>query len=81
MATATHPAPPASDVATRRLRLERLIGTAADLGLRGDLARAFRARELGHTTGANGMPIDAEIASLAHGLAVHTATLATLVQS
>jgi hypothetical protein len=68
----------APDVATRRLRIERLIGTDDTKGIRGDLGRAFAARAAGHTTGVNGMPIDAEIAALAHGLAVHTATLATL---
>ena len=72
-----NPLPAASD-STRRLRLERLIGTDETKGIRGDLARAFAARAAGHTMGAAGMPIDAEIAPLAHGLAVHTATLATL---
>jgi hypothetical protein len=75
---ATHPAPSASDVATRRLRLERLIGTAADLGLRGDLARARRSLALGHTTAANGQPLDLAIATMEGCMERFLEILATL---
>lgn len=57
------------DDATRRLRLQRLIGLDETKGVRGDLARAKRSKELGHTTWADGRPIDDAIASLEKALA------------
>ncbi len=45
-------------IATRRLRLQRLIGHDENQGLRCDLANARRAKAQGHTTSADGKPID-----------------------
>jgi hypothetical protein len=59
----------AEDVATRRLRLERLIGLDETRGVRGDLARARRAKELGHPTWVDGKPIDEAIAIYERALA------------
>lgn len=50
------------DDETRRLRLQRLIGLDETKGVRGDLARARRAKELGHTTWVDGESIDVAIA-------------------
>ena len=63
------------DDATRRLRLQRLIGLDETKGLRGDLARAHRAKELGHLTWADGRPIDEAIASMEKALASFRAQL------
>ncbi len=71
-------APSATDNATRRLRIERLIGLDETKGVRGDLARALRARELGHTTWVNGEPIDDAIVTYETALAGYQATLAEL---
>ena len=71
-------APFAADNATRRLRIQRLIGLDETKGVRGDLARARRAKELGHTTWMNGEPIDDAIASYEQVLARYQATLAEL---
>ena len=57
----------AVDDETRRLRLQRLIGLDETKGLRGDLARAQRARQLGHSTWVDGRPIDQAIASYGEG--------------
>jgi hypothetical protein len=54
---------------TRRLRLQRLIGLDETKGVRGDLARARRSKELGHTTWVNGEPIDVAIARYEKALA------------
>ena len=54
----------AVDDETRRLRLQRLIGLDETKGLRGDLARAHRAREVGHSTWVDGRPIDQAITSM-----------------
>ena len=71
-------APFATDNATRRLRIQRLIGTDETKGVRGDLARARRAKELGHTTWVNGEPIDDAIATYEKALARSQATLVEL---
>lgn len=70
--------PSATDNATRRLRIQRLIGTDETKGVRGDLERARRAKELGHTTWVNGEPIDDAIATYEKALARYQATLAEL---
>ncbi len=70
--------PSATDNATRRLRIQRLIGTDETKGVRGDLGRARRAKELGHTTWVNGEPIDDAIATYEKALARYQATLAEL---
>lgn len=69
---------PTTDTATRRLRIQRLIGLDETKGVRGDLARARRARELGHTTWVHGEPIDDAIATYEKALASYQATLAEL---
>lgn len=51
-------APQGVDNATRRLRIQRLMGTDETKGVRGDLARARRAKEVGHETWVHGEPID-----------------------
>lgn len=68
-------APTTADNATRRLRIQRLMGTDATKGVRGDLARARRAKELGHTTWVHGEPIDDAIATYEQALARYQATL------
>jgi hypothetical protein len=60
---------------TRRLRLQRLIGLDETKGVRGDLARARRAKELGHTTWVDGEPIDLAIARYEKALAHFQAEL------
>lgn len=60
---------------TRRLRLQRLIGLDETKGVRGDLARARRAKDLGHSTWVDGRPIDQAIASLESALASFQAQL------
>src|SRR5512138_2934985 len=64
--------------ATRRLRIQRLIGLDETKGVRGDLARAHRSKELGHTTWVHGEPIDDAIATYEKALARYQATLAEL---
>jgi hypothetical protein len=54
---------------TRRLRLQRLIGLDETKGVRGDLARARRSKELGHTTWVDGELIDVAIARYEKALA------------
>jgi hypothetical protein len=66
------------DIATRRLRLERLIGTDETRGVRGDLARARKAKAAGHTTWVHGEPIDQAIASYERALATYQERLAEL---
>lgn len=63
------------DDETRRLRLRRLIGLDETKGVRGDLARARRAKELGHLTWVDGRPIDQAIANLENALASFQAQL------
>ncbi len=65
-------------IATRRLRIERLIGTDERKGIRGDLARALRSKALGHTTWVDGQPIDEAIGSYLRALAHFQVTLAEL---
>jgi hypothetical protein len=60
---------PEVDVATRRLRLERLIGLDETRGVRGDLARARRAKELGHVYWVDGETVDQAIAGYERALA------------
>ncbi|MFT3695822.1 MAG: hypothetical protein QM831_21985 [Kofleriaceae bacterium] len=52
-----------SDIDTRRRRILRLLGADETKGIRGDLTRARRARELGHDVWVNGEPIDEAIAT------------------
>jgi len=68
----------ASDVETRRLRLERLIGTDENRGVRGDLARARKAKAAGHTTWVDGKPIDDAIATYERALATYQERLDAL---
>lgn len=68
-------APSTTDNATRRLRIQRLIGTDETKGVRGDLGRARRAKELGHTAWVHGEPIDDAIAMYEKALARYQATL------
>src|SRR3569623_1976698 len=72
-------APSTTDSATRRLRIQRLIGTDETKGVRGDLARARRAKELGHTTWVHGESIDEAIATFEKARARFQATLVELV--
>lgn len=73
------PAPLSPDeVAMRRLRIQRLIGTDDRKGIRGDLGNARRAKALGHTTWVDGRPIDEAIESYERALARFQATLAEL---
>jgi hypothetical protein len=67
-----------SDVATRRLRLERLIGTDETRGVRGDLARARASKASGYTTWVNGEPIDDAIATYERALAGYQESLTAL---
>src|SRR5690606_22145524 len=60
---------------TRRVRLQRLIGLDETRGVRGDLARARRARELGQPTWVDGKPIDEAIATYEKTLAHYQAQL------
>jgi hypothetical protein len=71
-------APSTTDNATRRLRLQRLIGLDETKGVRGDLARARRAMELGHTTWVDGQPIEEAIETYEQALAHYEATVAEL---
>lgn len=59
-----------ADVATRRLRLERLMGTDETKGTRGDLARARASKAAGYTTWVHGEPIDEAIAKYERTLAL-----------
>ena len=66
----------ADDVAIRRLRLERLIGTDETKGVRGDLARARKAKAAGYTYSFDGKgTIDDDIAKYERALAVYQAKL------
>lgn len=67
-----------TDTATRRLRIERLIGTDETKGIRGDLARAVRTKASGYTTWVNGESIDAAIAKYESALAAFRRSLASL---
>jgi len=59
------------DVATRRLRIERLIGTDETKGVRGDLARARKSKAAGYTTWVHGEPIDDAIAKYERALVTY----------
>ncbi|MGE0397217.1 MAG: hypothetical protein AB7T06_10895 [Kofleriaceae bacterium] len=76
--TGARNATPIGDVATRRLRIQRLIGLDDRKGLRFDLANARRAKELGHTTWVDGKPIDEAITVYENALARYQAILAEL---
>lgn len=65
----------ADDIATRRLRIERLMGTDETKGTRGDLARARKSKAAGYTTWVNGEPIDEAIAKYERTLAMWQAKL------
>ncbi len=62
--------------ATRRLRIERLIGTDETKGIRGDIARARASKVCGYTTWVNGELIDVAIARYESGLATYQSMLA-----
>jgi hypothetical protein len=64
-----------ADVATRRLRLERLIGTDETKGVRGDLGRARKSKAAGYTSWVHGEPIDEAIAKYERALANYQALL------
>lgn len=64
-----------TDIETKRLRLQRLIGTDDTKGVRGDLARARAAAEKGWQFGVSGKPIADEIARLEAALATYRAML------
>lgn len=66
---------------TRRLRLQRLIGLDETKGVRGDLSRARRAKELGHMTWIDNVPIDDAIARYEKALAHFQAELDNLAPS
>jgi len=66
------------DDAPRRLRLQRLTGLDETKGVRGELARAKRAKELGHTTWVDGRTIDEAIVSLEKALAHFRSELAAI---
>lgn len=65
-------------IETKRLRLQRLIGTDDTKGVCGDLARARAAAARGFLTAGNGKPIDEAIASLEVALETYRAMLADL---
>lgn len=67
-----------TDTATRRLRLERLIGTDDTKGVRGDLARTRAAQAKGFATSATGKPIGEAIAALEAALVTYRAELEVL---
>jgi len=60
-----------ADSATKRLRLERLIGTDETRGVRGDLGRARASKAAGYTTWVNGDPIDEAIAKYERALVTY----------
>jgi hypothetical protein len=64
-----------TETATRRVRIERLIGTDETKGVRGDLARARKAKAAGHTTWVDGRSIDDAIASYEKALANYRRSL------
>lgn len=70
--------PPTTSTATRRLRIQRLIGFDETKGVRGELSRACRAKDLGHSTWVHGEPIDDAIASYGKALARYQTRLAEL---
>ncbi len=72
------PARNSDDAATRRLRLERLIGTDETRGVRGDLARARKSKAAGYTTWVDGKPIDVAIATYEKALAAYQERLEAL---
>lgn len=74
----TRRALPAEPIATRRLRIQRLIGLDERKGLRFDLANARRAKAQGHTTWVDGRPIDEAITSYENALARFQIILAEL---
>lgn len=63
------------DIETRRLRLQRLIGTDETKGARADLANMHRAKARGETTWIGGTPIDLAIYNAERALAYHRAEL------
>ena len=67
-----------TDIETKRLRLQRLIGLDDTKGVRGDLARARAAAAAGYTTAPGGRPIGEAIASLESALDTYRAMLAAL---
>jgi hypothetical protein len=67
-----------ADTATKRLRIQRLIGTDETKGVRGDLARARACAARGFTTAPNGKPIAEDIVSLENALATYKQMLTEL---
>jgi hypothetical protein len=66
------------EIATRRLRIQRLIGLDDRKGLRFDLANARRSKERGNETWVDGKPIDEAIATYEKAMARYVAILAEL---
>lgn len=66
------------DIETRRLRLQRLIGTEENKGARFDLASLRRSKAVGLRTSHDGTPIDLAIYRAERALAYHRAELAKL---
>ena len=67
-----------ADVASRKLRLRRLIGLDETKGLRGDLARVYAAKQHGHDTWVDGRPVDEAIATMEKAKADFETRLAAL---
>ncbi|MDX2089711.1 MAG: hypothetical protein SFX73_17780 [Kofleriaceae bacterium] len=72
------PRPTMEEIATRRLRIQRLIGLDDRKGLRFDLANARRSKERGSQTWVDGKPIDEAIATYEKAMARYLAILAEL---
>jgi len=72
------PRPTMEEIATRRLRIQRLIGLDDRKGLRFDLANARRSKERGNSTWVDGKPIDEAIATYEKAMARYQAILAEL---
>ncbi len=72
------PRPTMEEIATRRLRIQRLIGLDERKGLRFDLANARRSKERGNETWVDGKPIDEAIAIYEKAMTRYVAILAEL---
>lgn len=72
------PRPTLQEIATRRLRIQRLIGLDERKGLRFDLANARRSKEHGHTTWVDGKPIDDAIKTYEQAMSRYETILAEL---
>jgi hypothetical protein len=72
------PRPTMEEIATRRLRIQRLIGLDDRKGLRFDLANARQSKERGNPTWVDGKSIDEAIATYEQAMARYLAILAEL---